>query len=95
DQNDSEAARWFRSAAEQGHPVAQFNLSQLLRKGLGVEQDFIAAYAWATLASDNGNHGGMIMRNGLNEVMTRADIDQAKLLAKELRKKIRTKKGEE
>ncbi|MBE9552475.1 MAG: sel1 repeat family protein, partial [Proteobacteria bacterium] len=94
DQNDEEAVRWFRAAAEQGHPSAQFNLGQLLRKGLGVEQDFIAAYAWATLAADSGNQGGMILRTGMNEVMTRADIERARKLAKELREKVRAVKGE-
>jgi TPR repeat protein len=94
EQNDEQAARWFRSAAEQGHPTAQFNLSQLLRKGLGVEQDFVAAYAWATLAADSGNQGGMILRTGMNEVMTREDIDKAKKLAKELRQKVRVTKDE-
>ncbi len=84
-----EAARWFRAAAEQGHAPAQFNLGQLYRKGLGVEQDFGAAHAWATLAVDGGFPGGLILRGGLEEFMAREEIEAARRLAKTLRAAIR------
>jgi TPR repeat protein len=76
------------------HATAQFNLSQLLRKGLGVEQDFVAAYAWATLAADGGYQGGAILRSCMNDVMTRQDKEKAKALARQLRNRIRVAKGE-
>ena len=55
----NDAARWFRRAAEQGHPGAQLFLALTLAgaypgaRGVfpGEEPDFIAAYAWLSLAA--------------------------------------------
>jgi TPR repeat protein len=40
------AARWFRAAAELGHPIASLMLGRYLRKGLGVEADPVEAARW-------------------------------------------------
>lgn len=38
-QNYKEAVWWYRKAAEQGDAVAQFNLAEMYRNGLGVAKD--------------------------------------------------------
>ena len=38
-QDEAEAVRWFRLAAEQGHVVAQYDLGCSYRDGRGVAQD--------------------------------------------------------
>jgi len=45
------AVRWFRFAAEQGYALAQYNLGAMYANGLGVRQNYVQAYMWATLAS--------------------------------------------
>ena len=42
-QDDAEAVRWFRLAAEQGHAYAQYNLGRMYATGEGVPEDFVAA----------------------------------------------------
>jgi TPR repeat protein len=47
----TEAAKWYRLAAEQGHTSAQGNLGFMYGKGVGVPQDYIEAYKWLSLAA--------------------------------------------
>jgi len=42
-QNYAEATRWFRRAADQDHPLAQYFLGLSYAEGKGVEKDFSAA----------------------------------------------------
>src|ERR1700730_10511574 len=44
----------FKELAELGQPIAQFNLAVMYAKGQGTRQSEIFAYAWATLAAENG-----------------------------------------
>jgi TPR repeat protein len=44
----------FRELAEIGQPAAQFNLAVMYVRGEGVRQSEIYAYAWASLAAENG-----------------------------------------
>ena len=47
-QDDAEAARWYRLAAEQGSGAAQFNLGLMYVNGRGVlfGQDYAEAARW-------------------------------------------------
>jgi hypothetical protein len=38
-QDDAEAVKWFRKAADQGDPYAQFNLGNMYAEARGVPQD--------------------------------------------------------
>lgn len=49
-QDSKIAVRWFLRAAELGNAGAQFNLATCYKTGNGVEQDYIEAYIWASLA---------------------------------------------
>lgn len=50
-QDFARAAAWFALAAEQGHPMAQFNMGSLYEDGRGVAKDLILAHMWFNLAA--------------------------------------------
>ena len=50
-QDDVEAVRWYRVAADQGLALAQFSLGVRYATGLGVPQDDVEAYKWLNLAT--------------------------------------------
>ena len=54
DQDDTEAARWYLKAAEQGIPLAQYHLGMMYRKGEGVAQDDAEAARWLLKAAEQG-----------------------------------------
>lgn len=51
DPDFAEAARWYRSAAEQGYTRSMVNLAYFYEQGLGVEQDLEQALRWYRDAS--------------------------------------------
>ncbi len=53
-QDDATAVTWFRKAAEQGLPKAQFNLGVAYDRGRGVSQDGGQARAWLHKAAEQG-----------------------------------------
>jgi TPR repeat protein len=53
-QDDAEAVRWYRLAAEQGHGPAQSNLGLMYERGEGVPQDNVEAVRWYRLAAEQG-----------------------------------------
>jgi len=57
-EDDVEAVKWFRLAAEQGEAMAQNNLGKHLDDGLGVPEDDIEAVKWYRLAAEQGNATG-------------------------------------
>ena len=68
-QDDAEAARWYRLAADQGLANAQGNLGFMYRNGRGVPQDDAEAVRWYHLAADQGDANaqfdlGVMYRNG-------------------------------
>ena len=54
-QDDAEAVRWYRLAAEQGHATAQTNLGFRYDNGRGVPEDDAEAVRWYRLAAEQGN----------------------------------------
>lgn len=55
--NVTEAARWFRKAAEQGNAEGQFYLGVMYARGRGVPHDFSQAAHWFQKAADQGHAG--------------------------------------
>ena len=53
-QDDVQAVKWTRLAADQGDAWAQFHLGSMYRIGLGVPQDDAQAVKWYRLAADQG-----------------------------------------
>ena len=54
-ENDAEAVKWFRKAADQGVAEAQYNLGYMYAKGEGVPENDIRAYVWWSMAKTQGN----------------------------------------
>jgi TPR repeat protein len=54
-QDDKEAMKWYRRAADQGYADAQYNLGVMYGQGQGVEQDFKEAVKWLQKAAEQGH----------------------------------------
>ena len=54
-QDYTQAAKWFRLAAEQGNVDAQYNLGTMYSNGQGVPQDYAQAVKWLRLAAEQGD----------------------------------------
>lgn len=52
--NDNMAAKWFRKAADEGHPPAQFALGEMYIKGVGVNQNSHQGIDWIQKAAQAG-----------------------------------------
>ena len=53
-EDDTEATRWYRMAAEQGIANAQFNLGKMYNTGEGVPKDVVEAVRWYRMAAEQG-----------------------------------------
>ena len=53
-QDDAEAVRWYRLAADQGHSGAQNGLGLMYSNGEGVPQDYAESARWYRLAAEQG-----------------------------------------
>ena len=53
--NYTEAVKWYRKAADQGHASAQCNLGLCYEYGIGVTQSYTEAVKWYRKAADQGN----------------------------------------
>ena len=55
DQDYVQAVKWYRLAATQGSPSAQFDLGMMYSTGKGVLRDFVQAAQWYQLAAAQGH----------------------------------------
>jgi len=82
-EDDREAARWFRLAAEQGFADAQVRLGRMYISGEGVTKDIIYAHMWLSIAASlrvrEARWAQLLIENG----MIPADISKAQSLARE------------
>jgi hypothetical protein len=56
-ENDVEAAKWYRLAAEQGDAEGQFALGIMYETGAGVPENDAEAVKWFRLAAEQGHAG--------------------------------------
>ena len=56
----TEAAKWYRLAAERGDALGQNNLADLYLRGEGLAQSDASAKEWFEKAADQGNTGARI-----------------------------------
>ena len=54
EKNYTEAVKWYRKAAEQGHAEAQYKLGFCYKYGDGVEENLTEAAKWYTKAAEQG-----------------------------------------
>lgn len=81
-QDNNEAAKWYRAAAERGHVEAQRNLGLMYLYGEGVPEDAIEGMHWIRIAAEAGSADAMramaiAYRDGLYGV--EKDSEQAHL----------------
>ena len=50
-ENDTEAVKWFRLAAEQGVVFAQYILGLMYARGEVVPENYVMAYVWFSVAA--------------------------------------------
>ena len=81
-EDDAEAARWYRLAADQGAAIAQHNLGVMYYNGEGVPQDNVTAHMWFNIAGANGAEDGRDNREKIERKMTPADISEAQKRAR-------------
>ncbi len=83
-QGYTEAAIWYRLAANQGLVLAQHNLGMMYVNGEGVIQNVVIAHMWFNIASANGYDVAAYMRDFIAaETMTREEIEKAQAMAQE------------
>ena len=82
--DNRQAALWYRKAAEQGLPPAQYNLAVSYAYGKGVPTDAVQAYAWMNLAAAQGLTEAVSDRAAMEKVMTLGELTEAQSLCREL-----------
>jgi hypothetical protein len=80
-QSTSEAANWFRRAAEQDYMLAQHNLGAMYGSGQGVKRDYVQAYKWLNICAAKGNTGCMTQRDLIAKKLKAAQLSEAQRLA--------------
>ena len=86
-QDDAEAVRWYRLAADQGYAPAQANLGVMYERGQGVGEDKVEAHMWLNLAaaqSSDENHDAFAKaRDDVAGRMTAEQVTEAQRRARE------------
>ena len=80
-EDNAEAVRWYRMAAEQGDFLAQFSLGVMYDTGAGVPENYVLAYAWFNLAAVQGYEEVVSRKADLQRRMTAAQIAEAQELS--------------
>ena len=80
-ENDAEAVKWYRKAADQGYADAQLNLGNMYAKGEGVPENDIRAYVWWSMAKTQGNTIAAGNLDILKPMMTPQQIADGQALA--------------
>ncbi len=82
-QDDAEALKWTRKAAEQGDARGQTQLGIVYYLGRGMPQDYVRGHMWFNLSAAQGNKDGAQGRDIIAKLMTPAQIAEAQRLARE------------
>jgi TPR repeat protein len=80
-ENDAEAVKWYRKAADQGHAKAQSNLGVMYYNGDGVPENHVRAYVWLSMAKTQGYESAKKAVETVKNLMTKQQIAQAQALA--------------
>lgn len=82
-QDFEEAAKWFKSAAEQNHAPAQYELGLLYHHGLGVDLDNEKSYKWLNLAAAAGIEQAAVARDKVMRSLSTKQLAHAQKEARE------------
>jgi TPR repeat protein len=91
-QDFKQAVAWYTKAAEQGDANSQYDLGTCYYYGQGIAQDYKKAYVWASLAAGNGQAAAAKSRDMAAEKLTPKQLEEAKVEATALAKKIKPAK---
>ena len=83
DGDATQAVRYFRMSAEQGHLSAMYNLGYHYADGLGVAQDDEEAYVWFSIAVLSGYRMAASSRNDIEKKLTPKQLSDSKRRVKE------------
>lgn len=81
-QNEKEAFRWYKLAAEQGHATAQRNLGYCYYRGEGVPKDKKEAAKWWRLAAEQGDEDVKSQFDGVTKDSNKDDTSKEMLRCK-------------
>ncbi len=79
--DDSEAAKWYRKAAQEGEAYAQINLAVMYENGEGVIKSSTEAVKWYRMAAEQGNAGaqcGLAGMYGKGQGVVKDDAEAVK-----------------
>ena len=82
-QDLAKAAEHYRRAAQQGVVMAQYHLGFMYGQGEGVEQDYVQAYVWLSLAAAQGYETGQEYRDIVVGRLSEVQIEEARRLTGE------------
>lgn len=83
EEDDAAAAfPYLEQAAQAGDVAAQFRLGQMLTRGDGGVQDYVAAHAWLNIAATGGSPEAAKLRATVTELMTADEVAQAQTIAR-------------
>ena len=91
-EDDAEAVKWYRLAADQGNAIAQFNLGVMYANGEGVPSNSVIAYAWLNIAAASGDKNTIHNRSIVEAKMTSSQITAAQQLSTEIFERIKGSK---
>ena len=81
EQDDNQAVKWYKLAAEQCLTQAQNNLGTMYMRGLGVGRDNIRAFIWLHITSLQGDKIGIKNRDLVAKVLSKSQLKKAEELA--------------
>ena len=81
-QDDKEAVKWWRKAADQGHADAQYILGLCYACGRNVVQDFGEAYFWLLIAAANGDEKAFGNRDDVANQLSQKKREQIQARAR-------------
>ncbi len=82
-EDDAQAVRWYRLAAEQGDAEGQWLLGSMYGNGDGVPQDDVLAYMWFNLSGAQEHVSAQESEDIIEQRMTREQITEAQRLSRE------------
>ncbi len=85
--NDVEAVKWFRKAADQGHPTGQYMMGIFYHYGKMGATNYVEAQKWYTLAADQEYSLAKQTQFEVSQKMTQKEKEEAQRLAKEFKPK--------
>ena len=92
-EDDTQAVKWYRLAADQGNAFAQFFLGLMYTKGEGVPEDDVESYARFNVAGALGNDVEKV-KSKLTARMTKEDISAAQKRSKEIWEALEARKAD-